>query len=70
MTLLSKIFDIITDILKFFTETLADALDIIPTGFVNFLGALFPFIPKEWTTAVSLMLAVMLIGTVIKIFRK
>lgn len=69
MTLLSKVFDIITDIIKFFTDTLADAMDIIPTGFVEFLGALFPFIPKEWITAVSLALALMLIGVVIKVLR-
>lgn len=70
MTLLSKVFDIITDILKFFTDTLADVMDIIPDGFIGFLGAFFPFIPKEWLTAVSLLLALTLIGAVIKFFKK
>ena len=70
MTLVSKVVEIITDIVKFFTDTLSQALDIIPSGFVGFLGALFPFIPKEWKTAVSLMLALLLIGTAIKVFRK
>lgn len=70
MTLLSKVFDIITDILKFFTDTLADVMDIIPEGFIGFLGAFFPFIPKEWLTAVSLLLALTLIGAIIKFFKK
>lgn len=69
MTLVSKVVDIITDILKFFTDTLADAMDIIPEGFIRFLGALFPFIPKEWLTAVSLALALMLIGVIIKVLK-
>lgn len=69
MTLVSKVVDIITDILKFFTDTLADAMDIIPEGFIGFLGALFPFIPKEWLTAVSLALALMLIGVIIKVLK-
>ena len=70
MTLFSKVVDIVTGIIKFFTDTLSNAMDIIPSGFVGFLGALFPFIPKEWLTAVSLMLALLLIGTAIKVFRK
>lgn len=70
MTLFSKVFDIITDILKFFTDTLADVMDIIPEGFIGFLGAFFPFIPKEWLTAVSLLLALTLIGAIIKFFKK
>lgn len=70
MTLLSKVFDIITDILKFFTDTLADVMDIVPEGFIGFLGAFFPFIPEEWLTAVSLLLALTLIGAIIKFFKK
>ena len=70
MTLFSKVVDIIMSVIKFFTDTLSNAMDIIPSGFVGFLGALFPFIPKEWLTAVSLMLALLLIGTAIKVFRK
>lgn len=69
MTLVAKVIDIITDILKFFTDTLADAMDIIPEGFIGFLGALFPFVPKEWLTAVSLGLALMLIGVVVKVLK-
>lgn len=70
MTLFSKVFDIVTDILKFFTDTLTDVMDIIPDGFIGFLGAFFPFIPEEWLTAVSLLLALTLIGAIIKFFKK
>lgn len=69
MTLLTKAFDIITDILKFFTDTLAGAMDIIPKNFIEFLGAFFPFIPKEWITAVSLAISLVLIGVIIKVLK-
>ncbi|MBP3460342.1 MAG: hypothetical protein J6K58_14125 [Lachnospiraceae bacterium] len=69
MSLLAKAVEIITEILKFFTDTILDAIDIIPTGFVEFLTALFPMIPEEWITCVNLALALMLIGIIVKIFK-
>lgn len=67
MTILSKLVEFVGKILELFTGTIADAIDIIPTGFVEFLGALFPFLPEEWVTAVSLFFGLLLAGVFIKI---
>ena len=70
MSILSKLFEMVTKVIEFFTVTLKDAMDTIPTGYANFLAALFPFLPKEWITAVTLFLGLLVAGVLIKIISK
>ncbi|MBD5541362.1 MAG: hypothetical protein HDR00_09280 [Lachnospiraceae bacterium] len=70
MSILSKLFEMVTKVIEFFTVTLTDAMDAIPTGYANFLAALFPFLPKEWITAVTLFLGLLVAGVLIKIISK
>lgn len=69
MSLLAKALDIVTSILKFFTDTLLEAVDIVPGGVVNLLQVFFPYVPPEWITAISLALALLVIGLIIKLFK-
>lgn len=69
MSLLAKALDIVASILKFFTDTLLEAVDIVPGGVVNLLQVFFPYVPPEWITAISLALALLVIGLIIKLFK-
>lgn len=69
MSLLAKVLSIVTDIIKFFTDTILDATEVVPKAFTSFLSSVFPFVPKEWLTAATLGLGLMLIGIVIKLFK-
>lgn len=68
-SIVGKLLEIFGDILKLFGDVLMDVIDIIPSGFVEFLTAMFPFVPQEWITIVSFGLILMLIGVIIRMFK-
>ncbi len=68
--LLSKVVDFFGSILEMFTDTLTKLIDIIPTGFNEFLAAMFPYIPEEWITIAEFILLVSAIGCVVALFKR
>lgn len=68
--LLSKVVDFFGSILEMFTETLTKLIDIIPSGFNDFLAAMFPYIPEEWITIAEFILLVSAIGCVVALFKR
>lgn len=68
--LLSKVVDFFGSILEMFTETLTKLIDIIPSGFNEFLAAMFPYIPEEWITIAEFILLVSAIGCVVALFKR
>lgn len=68
--LLSKVVDFFGSILEMFTDTLMKLIDIIPTGFNEFLAAMFPYIPEEWITIAEFILLVSAIGCVVALFKR
>ncbi len=68
--LLSKVVDFFGSILEMFTDTLTKLIDIVPTGFNEFLAAMFPYIPEEWITIAEFILLVSAIGCVVALFKR
>lgn len=68
--LLSKVVDFFGSILEMFTDTLTKLIDIIPSGFNEFLAAMFPYIPEEWITIAEFILLVSAIGCVVALFKR
>lgn len=70
LDIISKIVDNITKIIDMFVDTLKKLIDLIPSGFNDFLAALFPYIPDEWITIINAILLTSALGVAISIFRK
>ena len=68
--LLSKVVDFFGSILEMFTDTLTKLIDVIPSGFNEFLAAMFPYIPEEWITIAEFILLVSAIGCVVALFKR
>ena len=68
--LLSKVVDFFGSILEMFTDTLTNLIDVIPSGFNEFLAAMFPYIPEEWITIAEFILLVSAIGCVVALFKR
>lgn len=70
LDIFSKLIDNVTKILDMFVGTLKKLVDLVPSGFNEFLAALFPYIPEEWKTIIEAMLLVSVLGVVIAVFRR
>lgn len=70
LDIFSKLIDNVTKILDMFVGTLKKLVDLVPSGFNEFLAALFPYIPEEWKTIIEAMLLVSVLGIVIAVFRR
>lgn len=68
--ILGKLVSFLADAIKIITEGFSSVLDLLSNGFVDFLVGAFPFLPKEWFTAIGLAMCLMLLGVVIKMFGK
>ena len=67
LSLVEKLFDPILKLLDMFMELINKVIDIVPTGFTSFLGAMFPFFPVEWSTIISFgLLAFVIIGLIFR----
>jgi hypothetical protein len=69
LSVLSTVLDFVADAIKLVTNTLSDAKELLNNGFTSFLTELFPFIPKEWITAITLGLGLMVFGVFLKMFK-
>ena len=69
LDIFSKLIDNVTKILDMFVGTLKKLVDLVPSGFNEFLAALFPYIPEEWKTIIEAMLLVSVLGVAIAVFR-
>lgn len=70
LDIFSKLIDNVTKILDMFVGTLKKLVDLVPSGFNEFLAALFPYIPEEWKTIIEAMLLVSVLGVVVAVFRR
>lgn len=67
---LSKLIEFIAKAIKLVTDSFSDIVSLAENGFVDLLTAFFPFLPSEWILAITLVLALAVLGVVIKIFSK
>lgn len=70
LDIFSKLIDNVTKILDMFVGALKKLVDLVPSGFNEFLAALFPYIPEEWKTIIEAMLLVSVLGVVVAVFRR
>lgn len=70
LDIFSKLIDNVTKILDMFVGTLKKLVDLVPSGFNEFLAALFPYIPEEWKTIIEAMLLVSVLGVAIAVFKR
>lgn len=68
LSVLGKLLSFLNDAVSLVFDTFNDILDLFSNGFVNFIAALFPFIPDEWVTAITLALCLSVLGVIIRIF--
>lgn len=69
LNMFGKLSDFLGDAVSFITDGITSVLDLSQNGFVDLLTAFFPFLPKEWVTAVTLALGLSLFGLVIHMFK-
>lgn len=70
LQIIGKIIEALGKFMILIADAFSDLSEVMPTGFINFLSQLFPFIPEEWITAATLFLSLALLGVLIKIFGK
>lgn len=70
LDIFSKLIDNVTKILDMFVGALKKLVDLVPSGFNEFLAALFPYIPEEWKTIIEAMLLVSVLGVVVAVFKR
>jgi len=70
MSILGKLLEYVGKALDLVGNTVTKVIDIIPQNITNLLGALFPFLPEEWLTAIELSLVLAVIIGIVGIFKK
>lgn len=70
LQIIGKIIEALGKFMTLIADAFSDLSEVMPTGFINFLSQLFPFIPEEWVTAATLFLSLALLGVFIRIFGK
>lgn len=69
LSIFGKLLEYIGKALELITTTIDDILTVIPTNITNILTALFPFIPEEWITAITLSLVLAVVYGIVKLIR-
>lgn len=70
MSILGKLLEYVGKALDLVGNTVTKVIDIIPQNITNLLGALFPFLPEEWLTAIELSLVLAVVVGIVGIFKK
>ena len=70
MSILGKLLEYIGKALDLISGTVTKVIDIIPKNITNLLGAIFPFFPQEWLTAIELGLVLAVIVGIVGLFKK
>lgn len=70
LSILGKLLEYIGKALDLISGTVTKVIDIIPKNITALLGALFPFLPEEWLTAIELGLVLAVIVGIVGLFKK
>lgn len=70
LSILGKLMEYIGKALDLIGGTVTKVIDIIPKNITALLGALFPFFPEEWLTAIELGLVLAVIVGIVGLFKK
>lgn len=69
LDIIAKIVEGFTKILDLFAGTFTKLIDLVPSGFNDFLSAMFPYIPEDWITLVTASITIFALGTIFWFFR-
>lgn len=62
LDIIAKIVEGFTKILDLFAGTFTKLVDLVPSGFNDFLSAMFPYIPEDWITLVTASITIFALG--------
>lgn len=62
LDIIAKIVEGFTKILDLFAGTFTKLIDLVPSGFNDFLSAMFPYIPEDWITLVTASITIFALG--------
>ena len=69
LDIVAKIVEGFTKILDLFAGTFTKLVDLVPSGFNDFLSAMFPYIPEDWITLVTASITIFALGSIFWFFR-
>lgn len=64
LDIIAKIVEGFTKILDLFAGTFTKLVDLVPSGFNDFLSAMFPYIPEDWITLVTASITIFALGSI------
>lgn len=70
LSILGKLLEYVGKAFELITGLIDDVLTIIPENMTNLISALFPFIPEEWVSCITLSLVLGVVGIIIGLFKK
>lgn len=70
LSILGKLLEYVGKAFELITGLIDDVLTIIPENITNLISALFPFIPEEWVSCITLSLVLGVVGIIIGLFKK
>lgn len=70
LSILGKLLEYVGKAFELITGLIDDVLTIIPENITKLLTALFPFIPEEWVSCITLSLVLGVVGIIIGLFKK
>ena len=69
LDIIAKVVEGFTKILDLFAGTFTKLVDLVPSGFNDFLSAMFPYIPEDWITLVTASITIFALGSIFWFFR-
>lgn len=64
LDIIAKVVEGFTKILDLFAGTFTKLVDLVPSGFNDFLSAMFPYIPEDWITLVTASITIFALGSI------